>query len=939
MNTLSRNRRLFARTPRTNHKASARLRPALEALEVRLTPSTLGTTALLEGRFSGSDSVLVNTSGSWSASPSPDARWLHTSSVGQGSGLATFTFDANGGSATRVGTLSIAGQTLTVTQVGGLYTAATAPTILVDRGPVPTSAESVAVDGTGNVYYSDEHGIQKWDAATQQVSTILSVAVRSLDVDELGNNIYFAAGNTINKWSAATQQVTTLVSSGLAGPESIAVDASGNVYIGDSFHSAVKKWNAATGQVTTVVSSASGLNFVFSVAVDAHGNVYIGDNDKAVKKWNPATGQLTTLFSFGTDEPMGVAVDGSGNVFVADFDDGAVKEWNAVTGQLTTLISRGPATTTDVSVDGSGNVYQAGKDIRELPHAFVSTTLGSETAGAGSSALAAPVLPLSQPLTGVFAPTSNQSWLRIENAVNGVVHFSLDENNTMDHRLAQITVLGVPIFVDQAPPLIVSTLADSGAGSLRDAVNSALVNFFGKPALSDVIVIPQSLFTAPAPGQPDPNTIRLASELPVISSYLSLKVRAEVSDSGWEFTVSAQGLGRVIQVQVGGSLTLENLTLTDGKAGPAADGGAVLNYGTLTLTNSAITDSSARAGGGIANAGTLHLVRSLVSGNQATLAGGGVLSLGGTVTIDQSTISDNTVTGQDTTTPKLPTGGGGLFAAAGGTVSVTDSTVSGNTANFVSGIRTADFNWSGGGGIAVQDATTLALTDSTVSDNTVDLWGGGVLVHNAFATVTRSFLARNIADSGAGLANIGYAGNEPVNYHGTVAVQASTVADNKSVHSLSVLSTRPLGSGISNLFFPTTMTIADSTISGNSTTKDVETAVMNDGKATLTLTNTTVSGNKVDGVGNNSFGVMTVTSSTVIDNAGNSPDLVNFNGTLTLGNSIVGTFSNEGRSVHPAWRQPGEERVSRSRGHQCRPDPWPAHRQRGADPDPIVGVL
>ena len=166
----------------------------------------------------------------------------------------------------------------------------------------------------------------------------------------------------------------------------------------------------------------------------------------------------------------------------------------------------------------------------------------------------------------------------------------------------------------------------------------------------------------------------------------------------------------------------------------------MVNGGTFTLTNSAITDSSARAGGGIANAGTLHLVRSLVSGNQATLAGGGVLSLGGTVTIDQSTISDNTVTGQDTTTPNLPTGGGGLFAAAGGTVSVTDSTVSGNTANFVGGIRTGDFNWSGGGGIAVQDGTTLALhTFDGVGQHRRPIGGGA----SSSITLSRPSLARS----------------------------------------------------------------------------------------------------------------------------------------------------------------------------------------------------
>ena len=142
---------------------------------------------------------------------------------------------------------------------------------------------------------------------------------------------------------------------------------------------------------------------------------------------------------------------------------------------------------------------------------------------------------------GAFAPTSDQSWLTIESSASGVVHFSVAENFTAVDRFAQITVLGLPIFVDQAPPLIVSTLADSGAGSLRDAVNSALVNFFGKPALSDVIVIPQSLFTAPAPGQPDPNNP--LSELPVISSYLSLKVRAEVRTAAGSSPCPPRGSG------------------------------------------------------------------------------------------------------------------------------------------------------------------------------------------------------------------------------------------------------------------------------------------------------------------------------------------------------------------------------------------------------------
>src|SRR6516164_6490856 len=101
MITRSWTRSLFARTPRTVRRAAARSRPALELLEDRLTPSTLGTTALLEGPAAGSASALVGASGAWSATA--NAPWLHTTATGTGDGLAALSFDANGG-ATRSGT-------------------------------------------------------------------------------------------------------------------------------------------------------------------------------------------------------------------------------------------------------------------------------------------------------------------------------------------------------------------------------------------------------------------------------------------------------------------------------------------------------------------------------------------------------------------------------------------------------------------------------------------------------------------------------------------------------------------------------------------------------------------------------------------------------------------------------------------------------------------
>src|SRR5450631_952371 len=79
---------------------------------------TLGTTNLVEGPTAGSDSVVLAANGVWTATT--NATWLHLSAANQsgtGSTNVIFTFDANTG-ATRTGTLTIAGQTLTITQAG-----------------------------------------------------------------------------------------------------------------------------------------------------------------------------------------------------------------------------------------------------------------------------------------------------------------------------------------------------------------------------------------------------------------------------------------------------------------------------------------------------------------------------------------------------------------------------------------------------------------------------------------------------------------------------------------------------------------------------------------------------------------------------------------------------------------------------------------------------
>src|ERR1035441_10922967 len=98
--------------------------------------------------------------------------------------------------------------------------------------------------------------------------------------------------------------------------------------------------------------------FRSGVAVDGSGNVYIADTgNSAIEECSPMTQQCTTLRLSGLSSPQGVAVDGSGNIYIAEWSGNKIYKWSAVTQQMTTLVSSGLDGPSGVAVDGSGNVY------------------------------------------------------------------------------------------------------------------------------------------------------------------------------------------------------------------------------------------------------------------------------------------------------------------------------------------------------------------------------------------------------------------------------------------------------------------------------------------------------------------------------------------------------------------------------------------------------
>jgi streptogramin lyase len=428
----------------------------------------LGTTNYLEGHAAGSDSVMLAANSAWAATANDS--WLHLSAANQsGTGSATviFTFDANSG-ATRTGTLTIAGQTVTVTQAGSGYVAINQVTTLVSSGL--SGPHGVAVDGLGNVYIADSghNAIKEWVAASNTVITLASSGLASpwgVAVDG-GGNVYIAdtLNNAIKKWLASSNTVTTPVSSGLAHPYGVAVDGSGNVYIADTANKAIKEWVAASNTVITLVSS--GLYNPFGVAVDGSGNVYIDDTADAIKERVAASDTIIALVSPVLFGSYSLAVDGAGNVYMASSDN-TIKEWLAASNTVITLVSSGLFNPIGVAVDGAGNTYigDYGRNaIQELPRAFVDTTAKTEPASGGSDSLPV-VVPVTASLTGPFAPVSDSPWLTITGVTNGVVSFAFTANPLATNRTTNITVLGMTVAVTQsaAPLLTGVAMLNNGA--------------------------------------------------------------------------------------------------------------------------------------------------------------------------------------------------------------------------------------------------------------------------------------------------------------------------------------------------------------------------------------------------------------------------------------------------------------------------------------------
>jgi cysteine-rich repeat protein len=186
-------------------------------------------------------------------------------------------------------------------------------------------------------------------------------------------------------------------------PAGVAVDRIGDLFIADTANYRVLRVEMATGAVTTVAgtgtegysgddSPATSAQFrsPSRVAVDGFGNLFIADqSDHRIRRVDATTGMITTVAGTGTQGysgdggpatsaqlayPRGVAIDGLGNLFIADWQNRRIRRVDTATGVVTTVAGTGesgfagdggPATsaqlreTSGVAVDGFGNLFVA----------------------------------------------------------------------------------------------------------------------------------------------------------------------------------------------------------------------------------------------------------------------------------------------------------------------------------------------------------------------------------------------------------------------------------------------------------------------------------------------------------------------------------------------------------------------------------------------------
>jgi sugar lactone lactonase YvrE len=284
-----------------------------------------------------------------------------------------------------------------------------------------SAPQGLALDGAGTLYVADRYGwrIRKIVLATAAVSNIegdpkwQSTAYLAFDAS---GNLYVTDvdGHTVSRVSLATLAVEIIggrlvvrgskdgvgAAATFYGPEGLASDQQGGVFVATDGNT-IRKVDVASGRVTTLAGNpdgpassndgngtAAGFNAPTALAYDGRGTLYIADTgNHTIRKMVVETGAVTTLAgSPGINEtrdgkgtlahfnaPSGVALDGAGNLFVAETKGQVIRKIVLADAMVTTLAGKASSpgsadglggqarfsSPSGLTCDGAGNLYVA----------------------------------------------------------------------------------------------------------------------------------------------------------------------------------------------------------------------------------------------------------------------------------------------------------------------------------------------------------------------------------------------------------------------------------------------------------------------------------------------------------------------------------------------------------------------------------------------------
>jgi hypothetical protein len=363
----------------------------------------------------------------------------------------------------------------------------------------------------------------------------------------------------------------------------------------------------------------------------------------------------------------------------------------------------------------------------------------------------------------------------------------LDPNNAM--RRATTFVIGVLLLCAIAIPadadtITVSNTNDSGPGSLRQALADAndgdTINFDVSlkgqtiALTSDELVIDKSI-TITGPGS---DQLAVSVDMQYTFRIFHVMASPTVTIEGLTIGPSLYFYGCGIQndqatltinncavtgnsgldfgagISNGGTLTLNNSSITYNVLLYQGTGAGISSSGTLIINNSIISGNLSGKGytdgGGIYSSGTLEMTNSTINGNSVGGRGGGIYNTGNAI-ITSSTISGNS-SGGGYPGPPEPGFGGGVSNGTGATLTISNSTISGNS------VLTTDKGPGCGGGIG--NNGSLQIANTTISGNSATN-GGAICNDAAPLEITNSILnagdvGENIFNDGGTIISLGY---------------------------------------------------------------------------------------------------------------------------------------------------------------------------------------